>query len=57
MEKKITNRFILLITLIILLIVLAVAFTIRTEFPRVYLDETISTMGKFVESLISFLKK
>jgi hypothetical protein len=57
MGKKIVDRFFILIILFILFMILLVAVTIKTELPKVYLDETISIVGKFIESFISFFKK
>jgi len=57
MRKKYTDNFFILIILLILFVILLVAITIKTELPKVYLDETISIVGRFAESLISFFKK
>ncbi|MDI6825893.1 MAG: hypothetical protein QMD36_01710 [Candidatus Aenigmarchaeota archaeon] len=56
MMKKSTDRIFILIILL-LFAILAMILTIKTGIPSVYLDETMSIVGKFIETLVSFFKK
>jgi len=56
--KRLNKRVLEFIFLFFLLIFLIIFSLIKPkEYPKIYLDETISNVGKFIEFLMSFFKK
>jgi hypothetical protein len=57
MKRKMSDRVFIFLIVLILLAILMISLAIRTEIPKIYIDETISIVGKFIRVLVSFFKR
>jgi len=53
--KKLSKRLLKFILLLAMLVIFALLYSIKPEFPEIYLDETITIMGRFIRILFLFI--